>query len=38
MTDKPKKLSGTVRALLTTAATRDDHLIRPPHLPVVNAG
>jgi hypothetical protein len=31
MTDKPKKLSDTARAVLTLAATRDDHLIRPPH-------
>jgi hypothetical protein len=28
--DKPKKLSDTARALLTVAATRGDHLIRPP--------
>ena len=30
MTDKPKKLSDTARALLTSAALRDDHLIRTP--------
>ena len=30
MADKPKKLSDTARALLTMAATRGDHLIRPP--------
>src|SRR5271166_21342 len=37
MTDKPKKLSDTARAVLTRAATRDDHLIRPPHLPIAAA-
>ena len=37
MTDKPKKLSDTARALLTLAATRDDHLIRPPQLPTAAA-
>jgi hypothetical protein len=37
MTDKPKKLSDTARALLTSAAMRDDHLIRPPRLPVAAA-
>jgi hypothetical protein len=37
MTDKPKKLSATARALLTVAATRGDHLIRPPKLPIVAA-
>jgi hypothetical protein len=30
MTKKPKQLSETARALLTAAAARDDHLIRPP--------
>src|ERR1700692_4653922 len=34
MTDKPKKLSDTARALLTSAAMRDDHLIQLPRLPV----
>src|SRR5690348_10361047 len=33
MTEKPKKLSETARALLTAAALCDDHLIRPPQLP-----
>src|SRR4051812_20021797 len=33
MTDKSKKLSETAHALLTAAAARDDHLIRPPQLP-----
>ena len=33
MTEKPKKLSDTARALLTAAAARDDYLIRPPQLP-----
>jgi hypothetical protein len=37
MADKPKKLSDTARALLTVAATRGDHLIRPPKLPVAAA-
>src|SRR3954451_11170685 len=37
MTDKPKKLSETARALLTAAAARDDHLIRPPQLPAAAA-
>src|SRR3984957_18127844 len=34
MPDKPKKLSDTARALLTSAAMRDDHLIPLPRLPV----
>jgi hypothetical protein len=34
MADKPNKLSDTARAVLTPATTRDDHLIRPPHLPI----
>jgi hypothetical protein len=33
MTDKPRKLSDTARALLTAASARDDHLIQPPQLP-----
>ena len=33
MTTPPIKLSGTTRALLTLAATRQDRLVRPPHLP-----
>ncbi len=37
MTDKPKKLTDTARALLTSAATRDDQLIRPPQLPLAAA-
>jgi|SRR5271165_3513692 len=37
MTDKPKKLSDTARALLTLAATRDNRLIRPPQLPTATA-
>ena len=37
MTEKPKPLSDTARALLTAAATRDDHLIRPPQLPTAAA-
>jgi hypothetical protein len=35
--DKPKELSDTARALLTFAATRDDHLIRPPQLSITAA-
>jgi hypothetical protein len=34
MTDKPKKLSDTARALLTAAAMRNDHLVPLPKLPV----
>jgi hypothetical protein len=34
MADKPNKLSDTARAVLTLATTRDDHLIRPPHLSI----
>jgi hypothetical protein len=37
MPDKPKKLSDTARALLTSAAMRDDHLIHLPRLPVAAA-
>jgi hypothetical protein len=37
MTDKPKKLSNTARALLTAAAMRNDHLIALPKLPVAAA-
>ena len=37
MADKPKKLSDTARALLTVAASRGDHLIRPPKLPIAAA-
>jgi hypothetical protein len=37
MADRPKKLSDTVRALLTLAAMRNDHLIAPPKLPVAAA-
>src|SRR5690242_6258548 len=36
MTDK-KRLSDTARVLLTAAAARDDHLIRPPQLPAAAA-
>jgi hypothetical protein len=32
MSEKPKKLSKTARALLIAASARDDHLIRPPQL------
>ena len=34
MADTPKKLSDTARAVLTHAATRDDHLAQPPKLPI----
>jgi hypothetical protein len=37
MSEKPKKLSKTARALLAAAAVRDDHLIRPPQLPAAAA-
>jgi hypothetical protein len=37
MTDKPKKLSETARALLTAAAMRNDHLVPFPKLPVAAA-
>jgi hypothetical protein len=37
MTDKPKKLSDTARALLTSAAIRGDHLIQRRRLPVAAA-
>jgi hypothetical protein len=37
MIDKPKKISDTARALLTAAAMRDDHQIRPPKLPIAAA-
>jgi hypothetical protein len=37
VTDKPKKLSNTARALLIVAALRNDHLIAPPKLPVAAA-
>jgi hypothetical protein len=37
VTDKRKKLSDTARSLLTSAATRDDHLIRLPRLPAAAA-
>jgi hypothetical protein len=37
MTNKPKNLSDTARAVLILAATRDDHLVRLPHLPVAAA-
>ena len=37
MTEKPKKLSDTARALLTAAALRDDHLIQAPQLPAAAA-
>ena len=37
MADKPKLISGTARALLTAAATRDDRLIRLPRLPIAAA-
>ena len=37
MTSKPKRPSATARAPLTLASTRNDHLIKPPRLPVVAA-
>jgi hypothetical protein len=37
MTDKPKILSDTARMLLTAAAMRGDHLVRPPQLPIAAA-
>lgn len=37
MTDVPKKLSETARAVLTFATTRTDHLVCPPKLPVAAA-
>ena len=37
MTNKPKRLSDTGRALLTSAAMRDDHPIQLPRLPVAAA-
>jgi hypothetical protein len=37
MSDKPKKLSDTARALLIAAASRPDHLIALPRLPVAAA-
>jgi hypothetical protein len=37
MADTPKKLSDTSRAVLTLAATRDDHLAQPPKLPIAAA-
>jgi hypothetical protein len=33
MAQTPTKLSDTARAMLTLAATREDHLVRPPQLP-----
>jgi hypothetical protein len=37
MADTSKKLSTSARAVLTLAATRDDHLARPPQLPKAGA-
>src|ERR1700722_19787789 len=37
MANKPKRLSDTGRAPLTSAAMRDDHLIQLPRLPVAAA-
>jgi hypothetical protein len=37
MTNQPKTISDTVRALLTVAATRGDYLVRPPKLPIASA-
>ena len=34
MTNKPKKLSDTARALLTVSTTRADRLVRLPQLPI----
>ena len=35
--DKPKPMSATARAVLSLAATRDDHLVQLPRLPVAAA-
>ena len=37
MSDVPKKLSETARAVLTFGTTRTDHLVRPPKLPAAEA-
>jgi hypothetical protein len=37
MTDKSKPVSATARAVLTLAASRDDHLVQLPRLPVAAA-
>src|SRR5947209_19881831 len=37
MTKAPIKLSDTGRAMLMLAATREDHLVRPPQLPIAAA-
>jgi hypothetical protein len=37
MTDTPFRLSPTGRAMLTLAATRRDHLVQPPELPIAAA-
>ncbi len=37
MAKTPNKLSDTARAMLTLAATREDRLVRPPHLPTAAA-
>jgi hypothetical protein len=37
MMDKPKRLFDTARALLTSAAMRDDRLIQLPRLPMAAA-
>jgi hypothetical protein len=37
MTNKPKPISDTARALLTAAAIRGDYLVRPPKLPIAAA-
>jgi hypothetical protein len=37
MTNKPKTIFDTARALLTAAATRGEYLVRPPKLPIAAA-
>jgi uncharacterized protein DUF3489 len=37
MTDTPIRLSATGRAMLTLAATRPDHLVQPPEVPIAAA-
>jgi hypothetical protein len=37
VTNKPKTIPDTARALLTAAATRGDYLVRPPKLPIAAA-
>ena len=37
MTNQPRPMSATARAVLSLAATRDDHLVALPRLPVAAA-